>query len=51
MNREMDGQLIIRDETESISIAVAGPGHHFTRGSVLLMATSTAIPNGKISAA
>ena len=25
MNREMDGQLTIRDETESTSIAVAGP--------------------------
>ena len=32
-------------------IAVAGPGHHFTRGSVLLKATSSAMPNGKISAA
>jgi len=34
MNREMDGQITIRDETESTSTAVAGPdqGHHFTKG-------------------
>jgi hypothetical protein len=34
MNREMDGQLTIRDETKSTSTAVAGPdqGHHFTKG-------------------
>ena len=30
MNREMDGQLTIRDETESTSIAVAGPDQVIT---------------------
>ena len=42
MNREMDGQLTIRDETESTShrCGRAGRGHHFTKGSVLLIATS-----------
>ncbi|MEP7110180.1 MAG: hypothetical protein ABI760_19445 [Ferruginibacter sp.] len=49
----MDRQLTILDETEFTShrCGRAGPGHHFTKGSVLLMATSSAIPNGKISAA
>ena len=34
MNREMDGQLTIRDKTESTSDCCgrAGPGHHFTKG-------------------
>ena len=30
MNQEMDGQLTIRDETESNSIAVAGPDQVIT---------------------
>ncbi len=36
MNGEMDGQLTIRDKTESTSDrgGRAGPGHHFTKGSV-----------------
>ena len=52
MNREMDGQLTISDETEFTSIAVAGPNQVITLPRVcLLMATSSAIPNGKISAA
>ena len=53
MNREMDGQLTIRDETESTSIAVAGPDQVVTlpMDSVLADSNKSAIPNGKISAA
>ena len=49
MNREMDGQLTIRDETESTSIAVAGPDQVITlpMESVLLMAIVQQPPMGK----
>jgi hypothetical protein len=52
MNREMEGQLAIRDETGSTSNAVAGPDQVITlpMESALLMATGLT-PNGKISAA
>ena len=53
MNREMDGQLTIRDETGSTSIALAGPDQVITlpMESALLMALVQQPPNAKISAA